>query len=1098
MARQPLKWKKSTLAAAAAIALCLAATGTLAALTARSGADRAAGEAAPGVNLHDDFAGGPEKHVYAENSGGTAMLPRIRFTELLQLSNGDLLPILAVDDAAGTGWRRHIPAGDSLTDCGFEAHQTFSWTLGGQKAYMPAAQSALAQGDYTDEKNYIPPMDVGDTLSVIDYIPLLRKAFEAQENTAALARLDAWRNGDDTVAQPLQKDIAALPDSLIVSGVLQYGGQPEDEQTRRLNEIRLTAITTRIITMQEWLESGRTLGNFWVMDSDGWCYWASSLSKGQATGLLMQSCTYTEERSTDVVYKIRAELDATTTLPDDINRYLTENDALGDITPAAMELTIMASGSYVYGADGELYIPNTDNTLIHVVKNGDSYANYILGDRTCAGADEIAGTEDDLRPGQGIAVHRDGSLYHITAPDWTPPDSWAGPYEILGIASGENGTAYLELNNRGYCCSVQSVTPGDEGYLKPAALGLGPFRLVWPGEDGAIGTDDDLYNDNFAAVGTSTSAKFYRRLSEKVYIRVAALGDAEPALYLSQDGLYYLDREGGYVNEADLSPLESKAGESYAGPAAPLYYAAGKEYGALETSTFALEAMTGTAAAAPDPLTYNCLGSYSFRFLLGTRFKFTQGGGYLFPSDAGYAGSALTEYELTPTGVVRGGDGRFYLRTEVNGENPTLRWYIGPGGDDILGTADDVRTKAGADLLIGTEDDSADFTPVNRPAPLDFLPVNFTGAVGDTFTVDGSGWVVLSRDGANNLLIAATDSNFGSAVFNPSQADGANYEGSNLQEYYQSSVTPRLECLLPYLRPASIPVSGLSAYDPAGVRTAFPLSDADVRAHSALLNDTWLPVAARAYSLRSPSTSAGYPAENGYMNAVGSSGDVYAWDVTDALLCRPALIVNFGTLKLNLPYDFTGLPGERLYADGYNWVVLDRDAAGNSMLMTMEWPEEMGARGTQSGNGLLAPAYKDTLWVTEGRDAAFTQKLTALLPYARAAGIPDEPEYPYKAPWDTITGGLSTCTGSADNAVAFVISAGEYNTYLYSAPGMEKYVKTGVFWALRSRYGAEGAPSANPGYATTVNGNGAPYDAYPNTKAYLPRMALWVNFGLSS
>ena len=187
-----------------------------------------------------------------------------------------------------------------------------------------------------------------------------------------------------------------------------------------------------------------------------------------------------------------------------------------------------------------------------------------MGDRTCAGADEIAGTEDDLRPGQGIAVHRDGSLYHITAPDWTPPDSWAGPYEILGIASGENGTAYLELNNRGYCCSVQSVTPGDEGYLKPAALGLGPFRLVWPGEDGAIGTDDDLYNDNFAAVGTSTSAKFYRRLSEKVYIRVAALGDAEPALYLSQDGLYYLDREGGYVNEADLSPLESKAGESYA------------------------------------------------------------------------------------------------------------------------------------------------------------------------------------------------------------------------------------------------------------------------------------------------------------------------------------------------------------------------------------------------------------------------------------------------------------------------------------------------------------------------------------------------------
>ena len=1086
MARQPFKWKKSTLAAAAVIALSLAATGTLAALTARSGADRAAGEAAPGVNLHDDFAGGPEKDVYAENSGGEAMLTRIRFTELLRLSDGTILPQGAQDDAAGTLWQRHAPVGGVLADCGFEAHRSFAWTLGGYKAYMPAARSALARGDYTDEKNYTPPMDVGDTLRVIDYAPLLRQAFSDQGNSDALGWLEAWLSGDDTRAQSLQSAIAALPDELTVSGVLQYQGQPEEEQTRRLNEVRLTAIPAQTITMQAWLESGRKLGNFWVMDSDGWCYWANSLSKGQATGLLMRSCEYLEERPTDVIYKIRAELDATTTLPDDINRYLTENDALGDITPEAMELTIMASGSYSYGADGELYIPNEDNTLIHVVKNGDSYANYILGDRICAGADQTPGDADDLKPGQGIAVHKDGTLYRVTNDDsaWLPPTGWAGPYLIQEIVSGENGTAYLALVGGGYCCSVASLDPASSDYLKPTTLGLGPYRLAWPGEDGTIGTADDLYNDDFAAVGDAASAQFYRRLSQKVYVRVARLGDTEPALYLSEDGLYYLDREGNYINESDLSPVAGREGDRYTGKASPLCYAAGERYALLENSTFPLEAMAGDDPAGTAALVYNCLASYDFHFLLGGSFKFAQGSGYLFPADAAYAASTLDLYELTPTGVVRGGDGKFYLRTEVTQENPISRWYIGPGADDVLGTADDERLNAGEDLIIGTADDSADAPS----SPLDFLPANFTGKAGDTFTVDGSGWVVLNNDGNGNLLIAATTEDvFGSSRFN-AQDKGTVYTGSELESYYQSTVMPMLVRLSGFIQPASIPASGRSVYNASGVRTAFPLSIADVNAYASRLKVNW------SFSLRSPSTNPQWPS-SAYVDGYNYDNKIMQWEPTGSLPCRPAMIVNF-SVPFVLPDDFTGLPGDRLCADGYDWVVLDRDDAGNLMLMTVEQVTEMGARGDTKTS---APAYQETLWVTEGRDAAFTQKLTELGPYARTAVLPVEDRYPYLAPWSTITGGLSACGGSAEGAVAFVPSAGEYSQYIYSAPGMVKYRRNPAGTdngggALRSLYAQDAAAPAEQGFAVTVTADGEPLNADPTTD-YPPKMALWVNFG---
>ena len=47
-----------------------------------------------------------------------------------------------------------------------------------------------------------------------------------------------------------------------------------------------------VITIAEWNESQR-IGNYWVFDTDGWAYWASPIMPGEATGLLLNGVTLT-------------------------------------------------------------------------------------------------------------------------------------------------------------------------------------------------------------------------------------------------------------------------------------------------------------------------------------------------------------------------------------------------------------------------------------------------------------------------------------------------------------------------------------------------------------------------------------------------------------------------------------------------------------------------------------------------------------------------------------------------------------------------------------------------------------------------------------
>jgi len=91
------------------------------------------------VVLHDDFAGGPSKYVYVENTSETTeVFVRIKLQEYMDLTSW-------IDrDPQGSEWTTHIPSG-AAHDCGLANgatalfHEHFAWSMGGAAWYVPEA-----------------------------------------------------------------------------------------------------------------------------------------------------------------------------------------------------------------------------------------------------------------------------------------------------------------------------------------------------------------------------------------------------------------------------------------------------------------------------------------------------------------------------------------------------------------------------------------------------------------------------------------------------------------------------------------------------------------------------------------------------------------------------------------------------------------------------------------------------------------------------------------------------------------------------------------------------------------------------------------------
>ena len=182
-------------AVAAVLAVALALTGTLAWNAMASKVNKFANTSGRDAVLHDDFEGGPDKHVFVENTSKSAeIFVRVKLQEFMDLtSHKDR-------DPAPQDWATHSP-GKAVGDCGLanavpeKFHDSFAWAMGGSKWYLPQAPgtSGVAPSDLSKYDATTPGAKQTPDAQVIPMADYLAMASDEKEAfTGWVYDTDGW------------------------------------------------------------------------------------------------------------------------------------------------------------------------------------------------------------------------------------------------------------------------------------------------------------------------------------------------------------------------------------------------------------------------------------------------------------------------------------------------------------------------------------------------------------------------------------------------------------------------------------------------------------------------------------------------------------------------------------------------------------------------------------------------------------------------------------------------------------------------------------------------------------------------------------------
>lgn len=246
--------KKKSALLAACLALTLVLTGTFAWTSfSQRAINELEKEVDHGGRVHDDF-DGENKDIYAENYGTSDLYVRIKLTEYMEINGTPL--VTGTSKVSKETWIPNVLGTKSV----YADYVT--WTMGGEKVYMPTLN--------TDPEN----LSTDATGIAID--DLTRGQTAEGDGSHAY-----WTVGDP--------NSAALTSTGEVSKPATNTLSPEGEG---------------YMTMAKWVSDGKPTGNFWVVDVDGWAYWATRLAPGEATSLLLDSIEMTSAPDEDWYYAI--------------------------------------------------------------------------------------------------------------------------------------------------------------------------------------------------------------------------------------------------------------------------------------------------------------------------------------------------------------------------------------------------------------------------------------------------------------------------------------------------------------------------------------------------------------------------------------------------------------------------------------------------------------------------------------------------------------------------------------------------------------------------------------------------------------------------
>lgn len=240
----------------------------------------------PGGRVHDDF-DGENKDVYAENFGNKPIYVRIMLSEYMEIGGASFASGATKDDM--TSWTPHNPSGDvDPAICGNADldlfHDYWKWTMGGDKIFMPTfnKDKDSLKIDYTGKEAW--------SLASSEY------DYKVSDPTHAT---DADGIGNFLMAKPGSHTDWTNGENFTA---IEYRTGANSSETH-------TAKSTLtqdhdVITLAQWLALGAPSGNFWVIDTDGWAYWAAPLQKGEATSLLLSKIEMTQTPEDEWYYAI--------------------------------------------------------------------------------------------------------------------------------------------------------------------------------------------------------------------------------------------------------------------------------------------------------------------------------------------------------------------------------------------------------------------------------------------------------------------------------------------------------------------------------------------------------------------------------------------------------------------------------------------------------------------------------------------------------------------------------------------------------------------------------------------------------------------------
>ena len=441
-----------------------------------------------GGTLHDDFDGDEQKDVYIENWGSTTIFVRIRLDEFMEVGSG------ASGKGAGGGTPSWIP--------------------------NPSNQAKSLMTNTANDPNN----NIDDVNTWTPHIPDVNDVTTCT-TVADFHHYWQWKMGGQKWYRPADASNRTNPIYVDQNTNIYNGTNPLDKQTANS--------TGKVVTMAQWKAMGSPINqDYWVIDVDGWAYWAGKLLPDHATGLLLNGVKkiITPDDSWYYAINVIAQMGTKTgdqnvfDWGDNANGGWTKdgNDLVDMIVnesnPTISDITITSNNGIrinntIFLKQGEA-VQLTANVNI---TNGSNAVTWSHNGNTGFTFTSFNNTADITTQNTIPA----GNVYNVTAVSVQDITKTATVKIVIidkntaGVVVGEDGKLYLdygdntfrEIDNNGavignLICGGMNEKPGDNDDRYDIVITQDGAKLLGPnvdgsyqskGPDGKLGTLDDEY-----------------------------------------------------------------------------------------------------------------------------------------------------------------------------------------------------------------------------------------------------------------------------------------------------------------------------------------------------------------------------------------------------------------------------------------------------------------------------------------------------------------------------------------------------------------------------------------------------------------------------